>query len=121
MKALERESERVWFRNAQAYYVLGMAQSRMKQSAQARLSVAKGNAWLKPTADDFARNGVRGNWHDWLICQFLKREGERTLETVLQSNPQATRLDAQGRERISVRGLRSGSFLFFCGFRPHTG
>jgi WD40 repeat protein len=69
----------VWFRTAQAQFVLAMSQARLGRADKAAQSLADGKAAFFGKAPTFDLSALGGNWHDWLICEALSHEAAARL------------------------------------------
>jgi tetratricopeptide (TPR) repeat protein len=78
-KALARESEKVWFRNAQAHFIRALSESRLGNSAEAHAAYDKAAAILTSVQAAARPNSVGEPWHDFAICEVLQQEARQVL------------------------------------------
>jgi tetratricopeptide (TPR) repeat protein len=78
-KVVNQKSDK--YRTVQAHMILAMTQHQLKQSVEARLTLAKG---LEIAEARFAKHGS-GNfeeqWHDWIFAHALMREASALLNS----------------------------------------
>jgi mannose/cellobiose epimerase-like protein (N-acyl-D-glucosamine 2-epimerase family) len=66
-------------RDAQAYAVLAMAQYQLKQTDEARATLAKGLKIADEKMRDLDHGDLGGNWSDWVIAHALLKEAEALI------------------------------------------
>jgi tetratricopeptide (TPR) repeat protein len=80
-KALARESDNVWFRNAEAHFVRALALGRLDRVAEAKAAYQKADEILKNAqAAARAREVVDPAWQDFAICEVWRQEAATLLK-----------------------------------------
>jgi tetratricopeptide (TPR) repeat protein len=68
------------YRTVQAHMVLAMTQYQLKQTDEARATLAKGLEIANARFPKSGRASLDGQWHDWIIAHVLMREARALIE-----------------------------------------
>jgi tetratricopeptide (TPR) repeat protein len=77
--ALTKESENIWFRNAQSLFVRALALGQLGQTIEARLSFDKADAIFNSMRPISPSTPIPEPWNDFAICEILRREAEKSI------------------------------------------
>jgi len=68
------------YRTVQAHMTLAMAQYQLKQTEQARVTLAKGLEIAEKRFPKAGKASLDERWHDWIIAHVLMREAKELIE-----------------------------------------
>ncbi len=68
------------YRTVQAHKTLAMAQYRLKQTEQARVTLAKGLEIAEKRFPKAGKGNLDEQWHDWIIAYVFMREAKALIE-----------------------------------------
>jgi tetratricopeptide (TPR) repeat protein len=68
------------YRRASTHLFLSMALHRQGQAEEARQSLAEARRIMEADLPQIADGDLGGAWHDWLMCQIIRREAEELIE-----------------------------------------
>jgi hypothetical protein len=77
-KVLSRTNDT--YRTVQAHMMLAMAQHQLKQTEQARVTLAKGLELAETRFPKPGKASLDEQWHDWIIAHVLMREAKALIE-----------------------------------------
>ena len=68
------------YRTVQAHMTLAMAQHQLRQTDQARVTLAKGFDIAEKRFPKAGKGSLDEQWHDWIIAHVLMREAKALIE-----------------------------------------
>ncbi len=68
------------YRNVMTHLFLSMAHRRLGQTEEARQSLAQARQVMEAELPKTEGGDLGGGWHDWLMCQIIRREAEELID-----------------------------------------